>query len=476
MTTTSSEPSGSGSTSASGSVSAKSSAPTRVVQLNVPVTMAERKVWNSKRCSCTAAAGLKAEQANASYPSNETRTAQYTAYNFVFLNLFYQFSRIANFYFLIVAILSAIPQISPIHPWSSFMPLVTVVLISMVREGIEDYGRHKQDKEVNRSTAHVLVDGVIEDIEWRWLVVGDIVQLLDDGPVPADLVLLATSAEDGTASVETKNLDGENNLKTKRAIRAIHDASKDADSELEYFAGFSGTVETSMPVPDLQEFTGTMTNVSGFDDPFSVSHEELLLRGSILRGTKSIWAVVVFSGPDTKEMRNKISRPPKRTHVDKLMTRCILLILALLGLTLIGAAVAASFWQADNGAAHVYLGLEDDNRGFVGFKAFFTFFILLSTLVPISLIVSIEMVKVVHMLQVNIDPDMYYAESEIPARARTSNLSEELGQISYVFSDKTGTLTENVMRFQKCAIAGVVYGHSDVCHDAILDPAATTSS
>ena len=56
------------------------------------------------------------------------------------------------------------------------------------------------------------------------------------------------------------------------------------------------------------------------------------------------------------------------------------------------------------------------------------------------------------------DIDMYYEPTDTPAMARTSNLNEELGQVKYIFSDKTGTLTQNHMVFKKCSVAGVKYG------------------
>ena len=69
---------------------------------------------------------------------------------------------------------------------------------------------------------------------------------------------------------------------------------------------------------------------------------------------------------------------------------------------------------------------------------------------------------------------MYHEETDTPALARTSNLSEELGQVSYIFSDKTGTLTRNVMLFKKCSIAGVVYGDSSERLEYFDDPSLLT--
>jgi len=86
-----------------------------------------------------------------------------------------------------------------------------------------------------------------------------------------------------------------------------------------------------------------------------------------------------------------------------------------------------------------------------------TFIILYNNLIPISLIVTMEVVKFQQAQLINLDLDMYYAKTDTPALCRTSSLVEELGQIEYVFSDKTGTLTCNEMEFRCCSVAGVAY-------------------
>lgn len=86
-----------------------------------------------------------------------------------------------------------------------------------------------------------------------------------------------------------------------------------------------------------------------------------------------------------------------------------------------------------------------------------TFIILYNNLIPISLQVTLELVRFLQAIFINLDIEMYHAESNTPAMARTSNLNEELGMVNYIFSDKTGTLTRNVMEFKKCSIAGQIY-------------------
>lgn len=86
-----------------------------------------------------------------------------------------------------------------------------------------------------------------------------------------------------------------------------------------------------------------------------------------------------------------------------------------------------------------------------------TFFILYNNLIPISLQVTLELVRFMQAIFINFDIEMYHEESDTPAMARTSNLNEELGMVKYIFSDKTGTLTRNVMEFKKCSIARNIY-------------------
>ena len=95
-----------------------------------------------------------------------------------------------------------------------------------------------------------------------------------------------------------------------------------------------------------------------------------------------------------------------------------------------------------------------------GVVTFWTCVILFQNLVPISLYISIEIVKTAQVLFIYSDVEMYYEKLDYPCIPKSWNISDDLGQIEYIFSDKTGTLTQNVMEFKKCSINGVPYGEA----------------
>ncbi|CDQ96613.1 unnamed protein product, partial [Oncorhynchus mykiss] len=187
--------------------------------------------------------------------------------------------------------------------------------------------------------------------------------------------------------------------------------------------------------------------------------DQVLLRGAQLRNTQWVVGIIVYTGHDSKLMQNSTKAPLKRSNVERvtnvqiLVLFCILLVMALV------SSIGASIWNKQHTEeACWYLSRAGDISTNFWYNLL-TFIILYNNLIPISLLVTLEVVKFTQALFINWDVEMYYAETDTPAMARTSNLNEELGQVKYLFSDKTGTLTCNVMHFKKCTIAGITYGH-----------------
>ncbi|KAL1807211.1 hypothetical protein ACET3Z_030279 [Daucus carota] len=394
----------------------------------------------------------------ASFKGNSISTTKYNLLTFLPKGLYEQFRRLANCYFLMISLLSFTP-VSPVSPYTNVAPLAIVLIVSLIKEAFEDWKRLQNDKSINNSAIDLLQDQKWESVPWKKLQVGDIVRVKQDGFFPADLLFLATSNPDGVCYTETANLDGETNLKIRKALEKTWDfVSSEKASE------FKGEVQCEQPNNSLYTFTG---NLILQKQTLPLSPNQILLRGCSLRNTKYIVGCVIFTGPETKVMMNSMNVPSKRSTLEKKLDKVILALFCLLFcMCLIGAIGSAVFVSFDD----YYLNLKAKNpseldqfnpnqRLKVFALAIFTLITLYSPIIPISLYVTVETIKFIQSSKfINNDLHMYHAPTNTPALARTSNLNEELGQVEYIFSDKTGTLTRNMMEFFKCSVGGETYG------------------
>lgn len=404
--------------------------------------------------------------ANASnkYVDNHISTAKYNVASFLPKFLFEQFSKFANIFFLFTAGLQQIPGLSPTNRYTTIAPLLIVLLISAGKELVEDYRRKQADNALNTSKARVLRGSSFNETKWINVAVGDIIRVESEEPFPADLVLVASSEPEGLCYIETANLDGETNLKIKQAKPET--SSMVSSSEL---SRLGGRIKSEQPNSSLYTYEATLTmQTGGGEKELSLNPEQLLLRGATLRNTPWIHGVVVFTGHETKLMRNATATPIKRTKVEKKLNWLVLVLVGMLLTLSVICTVGDLIMRSVNGSSLDYLYLDKiDSAGAVArtfAKDMVTYWVLFSSLVPISLFVTVELVKYWHGILINDDLDMYYDKVDTPATCRTSSLVEELGMVEYVFSDKTGTLTCNQMEFKQCTIAGIQYA-DDVPED-----------
>ncbi|KAL8820599.1 MAG: hypothetical protein Q9223_001217 [Gallowayella weberi] len=429
--------------------------------------------------------GLQDERTNREYVNNTIRSCKYTAWNFLPRQLYAQFSKLANFYFLCVSILQMIPGLSTTGTYTTIIPLAFFVLLSMAKEGYDDFRRFKLDKAENNNSTRVLrvndspsegqgkITGSISTAsssyqwkltKWKDVRVGDVLKLGRDEAAPADLAVLHANGMNDVAYVETMALDGETNLKSKAAPLPVAKACSTVDGLPQCDAHF--VVED--PNLDLYKFDGKV----GLNHEYHpLTNSEIIYRGSVIRNTPEVLAMVIYTGEECKIRMNatknpRIKAPSLQAAVNRVVIITVLFVLALA----IFNTVAYQIWRDLTEDKSWYL--VDASVSF--FPILASFIILFNTMIPLSLYVSLEIVKLCQMFLMN-DIEMYDGESNTPMEARTSTINEELGQISYIFSDKTGTLTNNSMRFRKLSVAGTAWLHDfDIYPAGLVDVLSQT--
>ncbi|ODV72376.1 phospholipid-transporting P-type ATPase [Cyberlindnera jadinii NRRL Y-1542] len=504
----------------------------------------------------------------ASYPRNKIRTTKYTPLTFLPKNILFQFRNVANIYFLIMIILGFFDIFGVPNPGLSTVPLIVIVIITAIKDAMEDSRRTMLDMEVNNTPTHILhgienfnvsednvsmwrrfkkwntrmvikffrwtnrtftktgkekarleklaqetmnmrksfdsfeggrksmqlddfrrsLDNPFDDSHkaidpnesiidpgmtitsanteaqfkkdlWKNVRVGDIVRVHNNDEIPADIILLSTSDADGACYVETKNLDGETNLKVRQALKCGQQIKHSRDVQRS-----KCWIESEGPHANLYNYQG---NLKWYGEDAQIKNEpininNMLLRGCFLRNTKWALGIVIFTGADTKIMLNAGETPTKKSRISKDLNYTVLLNFALLFILcfISGLVNGISYNQELNSRRYFEFGTIAGSSAANGIVSFFVAVILYQSLVPISLYISIEIVKTAQAFFIYSDVNMYYDKLDYPCTPKSWNISDDLGQIEYIFSDKTGTLTQNVMEFKKCTINGISYGRA----------------
>lgn len=379
------------------------------------------------------------------YETSYVRTTKYTVINFLPKNLLLQCRMAANLFFIAIAILVSFEIFDQKDPELQIVPIVAFVSIIAVKDGIEDFLRYRKDQSVNNRYTHTIKStGEVQRTKWKNLKVGDIVEVLIGEIVPADILLLNESC-----AITTSQLDGESGLKPKRPpCGGIKEPSK-----AEFIVDLAGA-NAKLDDFGWSLFLGGRT--------YPISYENFLPRGSILAtANSSAIGIACYTGVGTKAELNTRGVPSKRSKFSVELNWYMLFCFALLcGLCIISAGVNSINLKEPGTSRSVFeSGVYHQSSSYLGFISFLCGLILMQNMVPISLYIMTEISRSFQVYFIASDIELYDPVREQRCIPHAWGLCDELGMIDNIFTDKTGTLTQNKMTVSKLYSRGVLASH-----------------
>ncbi|KPI84886.1 putative aminophospholipid translocase [Leptomonas seymouri] len=355
------------------------------------------------------------EWAPVGYPSNAVNNRRSTILTFLPLALLHQFQSFFNLFYLFLAFSQFIPVFKVGFLFTYFSPLLLVVCLSLLKDALDEWKRFRRDHIANVEVYEKLTrGGEVVPVKSADIKVGDLLLLHHDQRVPADCVVLHTSDKAGITFIRTDQLDGETDWKLRYPLRTTKSLSYSQLSCLRF------DLNCDAPHKDIYSFAGTLDTANGQSESMTL---ESVMWASCVVATGTVVAAVVYTGRETRSALNSTNPRNKsgliESELNRIATLCfsLLVILSLL-------LVAQQHFRGD------------------AFVMLIRFFILLSAIIPISMRVNVDVARLWYSYDISHDHN-------IPGTvARNTDLSEELGRLHYLFSDKTGTLTKNKMQFR----------------------------
>jgi phospholipid-translocating P-type ATPase (flippase) len=314
------------------------------------------------------------------------------------------------------------------------VPLLVLVFITLLKDCYNTYFSLKNDSSINNTLYKYWNGFVFSEIQSKNLITGHLVKLQENEKAPADLILLLSGSEESSIFVDSSQTTGENNLITKKILTEIQMFCNSSEIEV-ILKKIVGTLKFEQPNSDFNSFNGKM-HIERYPKTIELTADNLLYRGSSFYGTSWVVGLVVYTGLETKTYLN-LQRPKKKlSRMERTVNRWVVYILGVLLLFVIFSSVTSMFLSSWNSQSFI--------------ENFIVFTVLYNNIVPISLIVVIDIVKVLQVFLTN-----HKHRPEITFNS--SDINENIGQVEYILADKSGTVSSNKLKLHSIMVDFCVY-------------------
>ncbi|CRG96436.1 guanylyl cyclase, putative [Plasmodium gallinaceum] len=346
-----------------------------------------------------------------SFPSNKISSNRYGTYSFIFKSLYEQLLRLPNIWFLLISILEFIPAYQSLTNYtyyskhSSIFLLIFFMCISIIKNIYEDSRRSNIDYQINNRLCHI-IDGhnsQLKAVRWMDLTVGNIVRLIENEEVPADIILLSCNNSDGLVYIETSLLNGETNLNKKYCVNETRN-----ETSIYGVCNIKGRIVCEKPDSNMESFNGSL-KLDAHPRATSLSINNVVFKGSHIKNTDYIFGVIIYTGVDTKIIKNILKNSYKSGYVNKELN--IYTIIAIF-FTLICVFISVLCkWTEDDkfkNGSHFFLITVKDNL----FESIVKYILLYSNTIPISILITIDLISILQSLLIENDNRISTFENE----------------------------------------------------------------
>ena len=395
-----------------------------------------------------------------------------------------------NIIFLINTILSSIKFLSVKSASSAITPFIIVVSIGLILDGIEELKRYRNDVKANNTKVKIYQNKKFRNIEWSKVKIGNLIKVKKDENFPADMLVIFSSNKEGNFYLQTSNIDGETNLKERDALgftqklfldkkfKKTHDNLHKLFKHENDNNNPNCIIEVEQPNKNIYEINGSIIFNGDEQNKNFFNMKSTAIRGAKLKNTEFIYGIIIYTGKETKIMKNIVKQSVKSANIDKLIDNIVFIILIIRFVYIIIFMLLGmmerykhlpEYDERDKGKIiYDYLfyyrhsdGKKNKRNNFENIKYFTAHFIVSGTLLPTSVTLLSAITKIIQSLFLEFLEKPLRQKDNEKMKCFSTELLSDLGSVKYIFSDKTGTLTKNETQFKACSIFTYLFDEND---------------